>query len=251
MSGAVKRRVGRLIQRAFNSIGLEVTASRRMRSCKTRLRQARDLGFSPQTIVDGGAFTGKWSRTAADLFPGTQLILFEPNPFLQGTISKNLASIEPAPIIIESALGAAAGTASFNLWQAGTTDTGASLLDHVAGAPKQQVEVSVVSMDEILAQHSLAPDLLKLDLQGGELQALLGAGEALQQAEMAIIEFGCLEAYLGRTTPRELFDLMYDHDYCLYDIIDLNDRPYDGALTGGDFFFVKNTSPLRRYKAWE
>ena len=44
---------------------------------------------------------------------------------------------------------------------------------------------------------------------------------------------------------------MYDHDYCLYDIIDLHDRPYDGALTGGDFFFVKNSSPLRRYKAWE
>jgi hypothetical protein len=40
------------------------------------------------------------------------------------------------------------------------------------------------------------------------------------------------------------------HDYCLYDIIDLISRPYDGALTGGDFIFVKNNSQLKKYKGY-
>ena len=39
-------------------------------------------------------------------------------------------------------------------------------------------------------------------------------------------------------------------DYCLYDIIDLIYRPYDNALTGGDFIFVKNSSQLKEYKGY-
>jgi len=36
----------------------------------------------------------------------------------------------------------------------------------------------------------------------------------------------------------------------LYDIIDLIYRPYDNALTGGDFFFVKNDSNLKSHKGY-
>ena len=43
----------------------------------------------------------------------------------------------------------------------------------------------------------------------------------------------------------------FDHDYCLYDLVDLHYRPYDRALTGGDYIFVKNSSALRAYKGWE
>ena len=97
----------------------------------------------------------------------------------------------------------------------------------------------------------LVPDLVKLDLQGGELAALDGSTNALKTAELMLIEFGCLDAYIDRTTPRDLLDIMFENDYCLYDIVDCHYRPYDGALTGGDFIFVKNSSALRAYKGWE
>lgn len=67
---------------------------------------------------------------------------------------------------------------------------------------------------------------------------------------MFIIEFGVLEAYINRATPRQLLDIMIDNNYCLYDVVDLIYRPYDDALTGGDFFFVKNSSVLSRYKGY-
>ena len=73
----------------------------------------------------------------------------------------------------------------------------------------------------------------------------------MQCATFMIIEFGCLEAYIGRTTPRDILEIMYENDYCLYDIVDCHYRPYDGALTGGDFFFVKNDGVLKKYKGWE
>ena len=83
------------------------------------------------------------------------------------------------------------------------------------------------------------------------MRLLVARQRVLGDAEFAVIEFGVLEAYVGRTSPRELLDFMYDHDFTLYDITDCINRPYDNALCAGDFFFVKNSSPLREYKGYE
>ena len=75
-----------------------------------------------------------------------------------------------------------------------------------------------------------------------------GAEKILKSVELCIIEFGCLDAYVDRTTSRQLMDIMYDNGFCLYDIVDLRYRPYDGALAGGDFFFIKTSSKLKAHK---
>jgi hypothetical protein len=72
----------------------------------------------------------------------------------------------------------------------------------------------------------------------------------LRTAEVVITEFGVGEAYLNSTTPLQLIQFMHDHDFVLYDIVDLLYRPYDKALSSGDFFFVKRTSKLLAYKGY-
>ena len=42
------------------------------------LRNARDNGFSPETIVDVGAYVGEWSRMAHQTFPGAEILAVEP-----------------------------------------------------------------------------------------------------------------------------------------------------------------------------
>lgn len=218
---------------------------------KKRMVLAKELGFSPNVILDGGAYRGLWSQKASQVFPGAQLVLAEPNPFVKTYIESNMALIKPIPKILNVALGEAPGRSKFNIWRDKETDQGASLLPHLSGEACTTVDVDVDTIDNIADRLSLTPDLVKLDLQGGELSALKGATRVLRHAEFMIIEFGCLEAYVGRTTPRDLLEIMYDNDYCLYDAVDFLYRPYDGAMTGGDFFFVKNSSDLRRYKGWE
>jgi FkbM family methyltransferase len=251
VKATVKQFLYRPFKQLFNTAGFDIVAKGKARNWRDRLEQAKDLGFRPQTILDGGAFRGLWSKNVATLFPGAQIILVEPNPFLQEIIKGNIADIRPMPKILKVALGESPGKAPFNIWQDPESDQSASLLTHVSGKANRIVEVEVDTIDNIADRFSFAPDLIKLDLQGGELAALKGAKKALQHAELVIAEFGCLEAYIERTTPRELLDVMYEHDYCLYDIVDCHDRRYDGALTGGDFFFVKNSSSLRSYKGWE
>ena len=248
----VKRLVNVLLA-PFQLAALPVkdTLEIKKRNCMTRLALAKRNGFSPSTIIDGGAYHGLWTHQAAMLFPGAQFILVEPNPFLKSIIQKNIVPITPSPLIVESALGSASGKANLNLWRSAESDPGASLLEHVSGPSVQSFEVNVTTVDEICEEHKLLPDLIKLDLQGGELAALKGATKALRTCECLVIEFSCLRAYIDRTTPRDLLDFMGDHDYSLYDIVGLADRPYDEALMGGDFIFVKNSSPLRAYLGWE
>jgi FkbM family methyltransferase len=256
MKSKAKSMLYKIIRRSFNSVGFDVVRKEDLnqtnpRRWKERLRQAKELGFAPKTILDGGAFKGLWSKEVARLFLGAQIILVEPNPFILETIKSNISDILPSPVIVNIALGECQKKAPFNFWQAADSDYGASLLDYVSRPANQVIQVDVDTLDNISQRLSFTPDLIKLDLQGGELAALKGATMVLKHAELAIIEFGCLDAYINRTTPRELIDIMYDHDFCLYDIVSLIDRPYDGALGGGDFFFIKRSSKLRSHIGWE
>lgn len=236
----------------FGGLGYKIVPKNSgMPTCIYRLQHAAKIGFNPKVIVDGGAFKGNWTVNTAGLFKNSQFICVEANPHLIGSLKQSTGSIQPTPHVVNIALGEKSGTATFNIWRDVDSDTGASLLSHVSGLPNTMVDVRLDTLDNLLNEIQITPDLVKLDLQGGELSALKGAQKSLEQAEMFIIEFGCLEAYVGRTTPHDLLDIMYDHQFVLYDVVDLGYRPYDGALTGGDFFFVKRDSQLRAYKGWK
>jgi FkbM family methyltransferase len=179
------------------------------------------------------------------------MIAVEPNPEIQVELKNNLASVVPTPILLQRAVAERPGRMTFNIWGDPQQATSASLQDHVRGNAEICVDVQVDTLDNIVAEFGFAPNLVKLDLQGAEIRALSGAASLLKSAEMFLVEFGCLEAYIDRATPRQLLDIFYDNDYCLYDIVDCHYRPYDGALTGGDFIFLKNSSKLRQYKNWD
>ena len=251
LSGSLLKKI---VNTPLNAIGLSLvkTASgASMPAWRDRIKLAKKLGFAPQVIVDGGAFIGDWSQEVARIFPETQIVIVEPNPFLQEDIEKRTSNINPRPIILNVALGDSQNKATLNIWRDEKSDSGASLLGHVSGKANQAIEVDIDTLDNISMRTGFIPDFVKLDLQGAELSALKGATQVLKHAELMMIEFGCLEAYEERTTPRELLEIMYANDYCLYDIVDCHYRPYYGALTGGDFIFVKNSSVLRMHKGWD
>ena len=222
-----------------------------MPSFLPRMKNMISAGFSPKCIFDCGASVGHWSYEVSKLFPGSQILAVEPNAKIIPQTQKTLASVTPNVIIEECALGESLGEAYLNIWDNDQTKmSGSSLKAHVQGEAKDKMKVRLETLDNLCEKHGLMPDLVKLDLQGGEQEALKGAEAVLRAAEVVIIEFGCLPAYVDRTTPLDLMDTMYKNDYCLYDIIDLIYRPYDNALTGGDFIFAKNNSMLKKYKAY-
>jgi FkbM family methyltransferase len=243
-----------LAKNALGRLGLRLERSDRPRAdCFERLAHMRSLDFCPRVVFDAGAFVGDWSRAFQQVFPEAQSFLIEPNPALRASLDATARRL-PGATVLSLAVGDKPGTTHLNVWENPSDPLAlqaSSLLDHTRGEPTQRAPVEVQTLDAIAARFDVLPDVVKLDLQGAELAALRGARTLLGRSELFIIEFGCLDAYQERTTPRALLDCMDDHGYCLYDVVDLGYRRFDGALCSGDFFFLLRDSPLRDHAGFD
>ena len=245
----IRSKLKDLINIPLGTLGYKLIANESNPNIYDRLKLYKTLGLSPRVIYDCGAFLGKWSQKVSKIFPHAQFILVEPNSVILDETRKNIQNIKSETILIEKGVGSNITNATLNIWSGNTKKmTSSSLLGHVVGEPKKKISIEVTTLDIIAVESGRRPDIVKLDLQGTELDALMGAKEILSETELFIVEFSCLEAYKNRTNPKELINFMYNHDYTLYDVVDLIYRPYDKALTGGDFIFVKTNSPLKAYK---
>jgi FkbM family methyltransferase len=151
------------------------------------LARLKSVGFVPRTIYDIGAYRGGWTRLAAEVFPTAQFVLFEANADHAG----ELASTGHRHLI--AALGAHDGDARlFHVPREGDV-TGASLYventAHYAASNLQVREVETARLDTLVARERLpAPDLIKIDVQGAELDVVAGAGETLRGASALVVE---------------------------------------------------------------
>jgi FkbM family methyltransferase len=219
-----------------------------------RFKNLKNIGFTPKVIMDCGAFVGKWAKEINVLYPDAQLLLVEPNNTLNEQIVQNTKTFDSKVTLLNVAVSDIKGDSVLNVWvnskhaNKTTALAASSLMGHVQGEASVKLNVKTETIDSIINEAKVRPDLLKLDLQGAELPALNGAKTALESVEVCVIEFGCLDAYIERTTPVELCQFMSDLGFVLYDIWDLRYRPYDNALAGGDFVFVKTDSVLREHK---
>ncbi len=236
--------------RFFNAFGLDV---RRLRpvpppraSMASGLAQLVRLGFQPHTVVDVGVASSTPALYSA--FPSASFLLIEPlvefEPFL-----KRICSTYDAQYVLAAA-GEAPGTAILNVHP---DKVGSSFLREAEGASVDGIprKVPVVTIDQLCSEKNLrGPYLIKLDVQGTELQILSGASRTLQEAEVVILEVTLLASLIEGP---ELFDVvsrMKEFGFVGYDLIDLHYRPSDDALCQVDMLFVPQQSPLRKSRVY-
>jgi FkbM family methyltransferase len=154
----------------------------------------------PRVFFDVGASYGLHSLRL--LAHGAQVVSFEPNPechefFLDCCHANGLS-----PEIVPAAVGAEPGTATL------TAPVGRSYLGSIVpgvdarwGAEVMRLTVPVISLDSFVAARGLTPDLVKIDVEGGDLAVLHGARGVLASARPVVI----LESW---PVPRERHDLL-------------------------------------------
>ncbi len=209
------------------------------------LRQSLELlkanGAAPKTMFDIGVATGTtgFYRT----FETVRFVLIDPaaesEPFMRAICAEF-----PGAIYEVVAAGAAPGSASFGV------DNGLSGSSFFRKGGDRRM-VPVVTLDSLVEKHRLEPPfLLKLDVQGYELEVLKGFAANLARAEAIVAEttFWADRKADGRAIFHELIAFMAARDFVLYDIAGLVRRPRDGALAGADLVFVPATSRLREHR---
>jgi FkbM family methyltransferase len=123
------------------------------------------------TAVEAGAHIGFVTlHLASSVGPAGRVWTFEANPEVHDTIRENLRlnGLADRVTLVEGAVGDKAGRARFHVSGGGETS---SL--HDQGTTRREVEVDVTPIDEALPADAVA-DVVKLDIEGGEVDALEG-----------------------------------------------------------------------------
>lgn len=194
-------------------------------------------------IIDGGAHRGGSVDAYSVYVPNAEFHCFEPDPVLAGEL-KGLFASRPNVRVIASALGQSSGHATFNINASRPTN---SLLPVAGGIQAdlqalcqvvEQVDVDVVSIDEYCKAKGIKQvDILKLDLQGYDYMALLGANVTLQNVKVVQVEVLFSEIYQGCNLFPDILTLMLGHGFSLYTLCGIHYGKND-ELLWSDAIFV-------------
>ncbi len=183
---------------------------------------------------------------AMSFFPHARYILIEPLPQYDDWLNPLLTEF-PNFSRIKAAAADRAGTLTFNLHE---DWCGSSLLHETEGSSVdgKPIEVKSITLDEVVKQQKLeGPFFIKLDVQGSENLVLSGATTILPQTACLLVETSMFEFYKNGPLIHDILATLRQYDFVIYDILNLQYRLLDNALSQADLIFVPSDSPLRQY----
>ena len=174
-----------------------------------------------RTVADVGANCGQFAIVARRCFPQAQIISFEPLPIPAAKFRAVFAD-DTRVTLHEVAIGPFLGHAAIHVSK---RDDSSSLLPikstQVAIFPGTEeiatVNVRVTSLRELVSAEDIRPPaLLKLDVQGFELEALRGCEDLLDYFRYIIVECSFVELYAGQALAGDVVEWLRDRRFQLF-----------------------------------
>jgi FkbM family methyltransferase len=208
------------------------------------LMQLRRYGFSPKNIMDVGAFRGDWTKIYLEVFPEAYITCIEPQDAYREILDK-FAEKHSNIRIIQALLGKKVDRA-VNFSEVGS---GSGVL--VDSDPSTIAVRPMTTIDTLVTDGICKPpQLLKLDVQGYEIEVLEGFSQHLDQCEVIQCELSLLPIAFGAPLIHEVLTYLYKRGFVMFDITELIRAPSDGCVWQIDALFCRMDSPLRRERAW-
>jgi FkbM family methyltransferase len=204
-------------------------------------------GFRPDVIFDIGAAAG--TVGLYDTWPDAQYILVEPLAKFSPDMEKLCRSLPRARYRIAAA-GSEQGRAHIAYHP-----TEPHLLASAMTAPPEwpRDEVEKITVDQLLAEckrdQEIHSALLKIDVDGPEIDVLKGAAGTLTLSTVVLIEAPLHDQEIGRLGV--IVDYMMCREYDCFDIIEPVFRPHDNLLWQVDLVFTPRRSSWRSPLTYE
>lgn len=213
-----------------------------------KLNTFKTQGFKPKVIYDIGASNGGWTNKILYLFPQAEFHLFEPLSDIESSYSAKLEETlrQNSNVKLHKyAVGKESSIAEF--YRSKKTSYGSTSLKIQNSANFDVFELQKVSLDSLINAFTIPkPDLIKADIQGGEMDVLKGCEENLPDVQLLLLETWLSRGY-GNETPliHEIVNYLLPYGFYLFDIGD-GFRNSTGNLISQDFFFINKTSELAK-----
>ena len=200
--------------------------------------------LSPQTLIDVGANKGQFSLVARYLFPNVQIHAFEPLP----DAARLYQAVVSGPRVLHPiALGARNGTIKF--FVTSRADSSSTLPPSAAQyaaygvSASHSIEVAVGRMaDRVDVAALRRPILVKIDVQGSELEVLKGAEEVLSLLDAIYCEVSFVQLYEGQPLAGDVIAYLSARGFDLRGIFNLSNTRKFGP-TQADLLFCQKPSP--------
>jgi FkbM family methyltransferase len=178
----------------------------------------------PGNVVwDVGANVGLFSVAAAARAGTTgHVFAFEPDTWLVGLLRRTAQLHHPQCAKMSIVPAAVGGCVALRSFQIAVRSRSSNALagygqSQMGGVAEEQI-VPVFNLDWLL-DHFAAPHVLKIDVEGAELEVLAGQMRMLREVRPRIV------CEVASTSAREVTALLTGADYLLYD----GEKPLEGA----------------------
>jgi len=194
------------------------------------------IGFSPTGILDVGAFKGMWARMAEHAFPEAEMFLIEASEDRRSDLMKTGMSYVIA--VVSSKYENIdyydiPGKRANSRFREQTED-------FLADIPVKKVSYPL----DILMEGMPPIQLMKIDVQGGELDVLRGATETLKNVEVIYISLPLMKIHKGSPLALEVLSYCKSIGYELLNYVDGDARGPVDALVHVELTLAKKDSPL-------
>lgn len=200
----------RTVRRGLNGLTFaEGRAAIRQWTLPAFEHQAILRSIRPSLVVDVGANRGQFSLDVRRALPGARVVAFEPLA-LEAAVYRKIFATTPTHELHCVAVGAQSGSASLHVSAERTSSSllpiGERQSQFFPGTHEVGTEaVDVRPLDDFADRFGFGePALLKIDVQGAELEVVAGAEATLSRFRWIYLEMSFVELYGGQPLAHEV-----------------------------------------------
>jgi FkbM family methyltransferase len=200
--------------------------------------------INPEYILDIGCGHGEWFLKCYNFFPNSKYLLFDGNKNNENSLSllkKKYYNISYKICLLSDTIKE---LKFFNMGY------GSSVYEEKTNFSRETELITSSTLEIELSRFNFnsSNNLIKLDVQGSEIDILKGLEKKISFFEIIILETSVKEYNKGSPLFIDVVNYMNKLDYTLYDLYDLKRLGnYGSFLVQFDAIFVKKNSSLLKF----